>query len=282
MISRALTLGLATLLATSALAGLEETGDPLSIAATPAPTEDQVTSALAPSRTSPEERYLAAVTASEDGRAEAAVAGFSELVEEGFDDGRLHYNLGNAQLRTGRLGASIASYRRASERRPRDGDIAANLAFARKTARDALTPPTPPAVAKTLFFWHFWLSPAELRWLLVGVNLVAWSLAGLWLWRRRGEVLRWLVGASFAALGIVGISVAADTWLAPATAVIVPAAVDVVAGPSVDAVLRFELHAGAEVHLMEKREGWLRVRLPDGQQGWLPAEAADVVIGWRG
>lgn len=233
-------------------------------------------------RGTPEERFLAAVAATEDGQAEEAVTAFAELVDDGLDHGLLHYNLGNAQLRAGRLGAAIASYRRALERLPRDGDIAANLDFARKTARDAIAPPTAPALVRTLGFWHFWLSAGELRWLLVGVNLCAWSLAAVWLALRRGEVLRWLVATAFIVVAVVGVSVVADLFFAPKTAVVVPAAVDVLAGPSTDAVLRFELHAGAEVKLVEERSGWLRVELPDGQQGWLPIEAAEVVSGWRG
>lgn len=229
-----------------------------------------------------EERFLAAVAATEDGRAEEAVGMFAELVEEGLDHGLLHYNLGNAQLRAGRLGAAIASYRRAAERLPRDGDVAANLDFARKTARDAIAPPTAPAWARTLGFWHFWLAANELRWVLVLLNALAWSLAGVWLLRRRGEILRWLIATCFLGVLVVGVSVAADLFFAPRVAVVVPAAVDVLAGPAVDAVLRFELHAGAEVRLVEERGGWLRVELPDGQQGWLPVEAADVVRGWRG
>jgi SH3-like domain-containing protein len=104
----------------------------------------------------------------------------------------------------------------------------------------------------------------------------------VWLVRRRGEVLRWLIATCFLGVAVVGASVAADLFFAPRVAVVVPAAVDVLAGPAVDAVLRFELHAGAEVRLVEERSGWLRVELPDGQQGWLPLEAADVVRGWRG
>lgn len=260
------------------------------VTATPAASEqpnvsDPVTpdgAAALPTRSaSAAERFLAAVAASEDGRAEQAVEGFLQLLEEGFDDGRLHYNLGNAQLRSGRLGAAVASYRRALERRPRDSDAAANLAFARKTARDAIAPPGAPAVARALAFWHFWLSAAELRWLLVTANVLAWTLAGVWLVRRRGEVLRWLVIASFGVVVLLAASVVADSLFAPRTAVVVPAAVDVVAGPALDAVLRFELHAGAEVRLIEERDGWLRVSLPDGQQGWVPSEAAEVVAGWR-
>lgn len=232
--------------------------------------------------TTPTAQLEAALAAYDAGQFAEAVVGFETLVRAGFDDGRLHYDLGNAHLRASDLGRAIASYRRAAQRLPRDSDIAANLAFARKSARDAIAPPQPPSVVRALGFWHFLLGPAELRWSLVGANLLAWSLAAVALLRPRGEVIRWFVAATFGLVALLGASVLADAFFAPRVAVVVPATVEALAGPADDAVLRFELHAGSEVRVVEQREGWLRVALPDDQQGWIPATTAEVVSGWRG
>ena len=63
-------------------------------------------------------------------------------------------------------------------------------------------------------------------------------------------------------------------------AVIVAQEVDVTSGPgdSKQYLVEFNLHAGAEVSLLEHRPGWRRVTLPGDLQGWVPREAVELVI----
>lgn len=215
----------------------------------------------------------AAYDAGEYGR---AVELYRRLIEAGFASGDLYYDLGNAYLRNGELGRAIASYRRAEARRPRDQDIAANLAFARKSSRDALDPPRPSAVESTLFFWHSGLSRAELTIAVVVLNLLFWGVLALRLYRR-AEALRWLAWALLVPLSLLAGSLLLHTVAPREVAVIVPQEAGAHTGPDAGTVVRFKLHAGTEVRVAERRDGWLRVELPDGQQGWIAAEQADVV-----
>jgi tetratricopeptide (TPR) repeat protein len=206
----------------------------------------------------------------------AAIDGYRTLLASGHDHPLLHYDLGNAYLRNGELGRAIASYRRAAAGAPRDQDVQANLAFARKSARDAVAPPEPSMVARTVFAWHYTLSRSEL-WIVVAVlNLALWSLLAARLWRRR-EVLTW--GAALAAVLLL----AAATSLAlreidpTRIAVVLPREIDARAGDQNDSVVRFKLHAGSEVLLRERRGDWLRIALPSGEQAWIEASQAEVV-----
>jgi hypothetical protein len=64
-------------------------------------------------------------------------------------------------------------------------------------------------------------------------------------------------------------------------AVVVASQVDVTSGPGTGEqyLVEFNLHAGAEVRLLESRPGWRRVALPGGNfQGWVPVEAVASVI----
>jgi tetratricopeptide (TPR) repeat protein len=132
----------------------------------------------------PAEVWVRAKAAYEASDYAAAIELYGSLLEQGHDGGHLHYNLGNSYLRNGELGRAIASYLRGQARLPRDEDLRANLEFARQSARDAISPPRPPPLLSTLFFWHFNLSRAELAWLVVALNLLLWSGLGLRLWRR--------------------------------------------------------------------------------------------------
>jgi hypothetical protein len=222
---------------------------------------------LSPSRAA--EIFLEANADYERSAYPRAAAGYQRLVEAGYDDGRVSYNLGNALLRGGELGRAIASYLRSRALRPRDAEVQANLAFARQSTRDAIEPPEPSAVLSTLFFWHFRLSQRELAIALAVVNLLFWSALVLGLaWPRR-ELIRWLAGLLLLVLLAVGTSLLVHRFAAREVAVIVPQELSAHTAPEEGSVVRFKLHAGTELPVEDWRQGWVRVSLPDGQQGWI-------------
>lgn len=97
------------------------------------------------------------------------------LLADGFQNGAVCYNLGNAWFRAGEYGRAILNYRRAKFWRPRDSYLEANLQQALMLAPGRL--PEQPAPWWThVFFWTDWLSyPAKVR--LTGFCLV--GAAGL-------------------------------------------------------------------------------------------------------
>ncbi len=225
------------------------------------------------------ELFIEANAAYEDGDYATAVRLYDSLVERGHDAGHLHYNLGNAYLRNGELGRAIASYRRAWLRLPRDEDVRANLDFARKTTQDALAAPGPSAVTSTLFFWHYGMSMSELERLALVLNLIFWLVLAVRLFRRNSEFLRWTTFLILIPLIAVLASLAVRAFDPQRVAVVIPQEINAQSGPEGDAVVRFKLHAGSEVELRGRRDGWLRISLPDGQQGWIEAEHAEIVEG---
>ena len=228
---------------------------------------------------SPPELFLEANAAYESGAYAAAVELYRALADRGVDSGHLHYNLGNAYLRNGELGRAIASYRRGWLRLPRDEDVRANLEFARKTTQDALAPPGPSPITSTLFFWHYGLSLRELERAALILNLLFWVILALRLVRRDSEVLRWSTFVILVPLIAVVASLSIRLVDPPRVAVVVPQEISAQSGPGGDAVVRFKLHAGTEVELRGRRDGWLRIALPDGQQGWIEAQHAEIVEG---
>lgn len=221
------------------------------------------------------ERFAAANAAYEAGDYTKAAALYQEIASAGRAGGKLYYNLGNAQLRAGELGRAIASYRRGQDLSPRDPDLAANLAFARRATKDALPPPAPSEVVRILAPWHVRLSRRELASLALLSNLLFWgtlALARL----RRSELLHWASLAALAALLATGGSFALRTLAPNATAVVLAQEVEARATDEGTASTRFKLHAGSELEVIESRGGWMRVALPTGEQGWL--EAGEVTL----
>lgn len=234
-------------------------------------------SPLAATEVAPEEVWIEARQDYEEGRYGDAAALYGSLIESGLDGGWVQYNLGNSLLRVGEVGRAIAAYRAAASDLPRNGDVRANLTFARQSARDALEPPKPPVVLETLLFWHFALSRLELlRWFLVANGLL-WSLLALRLFYRRTEVLGWIVAAVLIVSVATGGSLAVRYLMPMRIAVVTASEIDAHTGTSDDSVVRFKLHAGSEVRVVERRGDWLRIRLPDGQQAWIDSRYATVV-----
>ena len=60
--------------------------------------------------------------------------------------------------------------------------------------------------------------------------------------------------------------------------VIVAAEVSVTSGPGSQYVSEFTLNNGEEVEIVESRENWVRLTLPDTElQGWVPVSAIEAV-----
>lgn len=224
------------------------------------------------------EAFVNANAAYESGDFPQAIRLYERLIESGFENGHAHYNLGNAYLRNGELGRAIASYRRSLTFLPRDQDVRANLTFARKSAKDALAAPEPSAVERTLFFWHYGLSRAELGTLVVVLNALLWAVLILRIYRRASETLRWTFIVLLLLLLITGGSLAIRHFKPQQVAVVVPQEVDVRSGTTDTALVLFKLHAGTEVRVVDRREEALRIALPEaGRGGWIDAVHAEVV-----
>lgn len=223
------------------------------------------------------EIFVNANSAYENGDFAAAVGLYETLVDRGIHNGYLYYNLGNAYLRSGELGRAIASFRRCQRLLPREEDVQANLDFARKSTRDAIEPPRPSSLASALFFWHYASSRGERMRLAVVLNVLLWSLLAWRLYRRESELLRWSFLAVLVILVAVAGSLVFESALPQRLAVVVPQEIDVHSGNDTETVVRFKLHAGTEVEVVEARRDWLRIRLPDGEGGWIESRHAEVI-----
>jgi tetratricopeptide (TPR) repeat protein len=71
-----------------------------------------------------------------DGKYAEAATAYEQILAQGIESGAVQYNLGNAYLKAGDVGRAVLAYERARRLIPGDPDLAANLGFARESARD--------------------------------------------------------------------------------------------------------------------------------------------------
>jgi hypothetical protein len=261
-------------------AAIAEEAEPAGEGSEPVASEPPVSESVVRARTTaedPAELFAFANRAYDEDRHAEARDLYGRLVELGYGSPAVHYNLGNTHLRMGDQGRAIASYLRAQSLAPRDQDVTANLAFARSTTTDDLEPPVTPVLLRTLFFWHFGLSRAELVRVLVVVDLLFFSALAVALYRRRSEALRWVAGSLLLLLMVLSASTALRLMRPSHTAVVVAPEAEAYTGTTADSSVRFRLHAGTEARAVDQRDGWVRVRLPNGEQGWVAREQVEVV-----
>jgi hypothetical protein len=161
---------------------------------------------------------------------------------------------------------------------PRSEDIQANLAYARSQVSDNLAPPyNEKNPFHTLFFWHQGLNTTELLTVSLGAWMVFWACMLLRL-RMENAFLPWLAGvACFVAVMLGGSYTLRTVWPRRSAVVLVQEA-SVFTSTSSQSPVRFKLHQGAEIKVLEHTSSWVKITLPKGEQGWIPLEHVAVVL----
>ena len=209
-----------------------------------------------------------------------AIRVYQELVLNGIDDAAVYYNLGNACYKNNDIGCAVLNYRRAQRLQPRDPDISANLTLARAQTLDRmeLEPKIFPSFVYTLL--SDWNTADE----SALIALVAWitlclAISGL-IWVGRSQAwmrLIILVSAAFFLMAAASLGIHMVQIFGPPQAVIQVESIEVRSGPAESYITQFQLHAGAEIQIIETRSGWLRIQAPGNLQGWAPAESLEIL-----
>jgi tetratricopeptide (TPR) repeat protein len=195
------------------------------------------------------------------------------LLADGFRNGAVYYNLGNAYFRAGDYGRAISAYRKAKPYRPRDPYLDANLRQALSAAPGHL--PDPPALWWShVLFWSAWLSfPEKANTAFAGYLLAALLAAGA-LFLRRPRVY-WMaaalvIGATVLALD-AGLAYADIGWSRHGVVT-----ADTIArkgiGKDYEAAFDQPLKDGAEFTILSESGDWIFGHFEGIGDGWLRRE----------
>jgi hypothetical protein len=212
---------------------------------------------------------------------EQATLSFERIINEGrIRNARLYYNLANAYFLQGRIGKAILNYRRAAKL-GNNSDIEKNLAFARSQRKDQVAIKTEKRVLHTLFFWHYDFAQ-KTRFLLMCISFAIVCIAvaaGIWFHRNAPSTVTAIIFGLLAICLLSSVVVEAGTRAKNVGGVItVP---EVVAyqgdGQNYPPSFKGPLHEGTEFNLLERRSGWLHIRLSDDSDGWIPDNSAELI-----
>jgi tetratricopeptide (TPR) repeat protein len=220
--------------------------------------------------------FDSAGTCYERGDYAGAASLYGQMIDQGYDDARVWYNLGNAEFKAGHLGLAIRAYVRAQRLAPRDADIEANLQFVRLYTADKMEQ------SGRLFFLGWadalagrytvaeWLGFSGMLLFILAV------LAAFKVWYGRGGRAGWYWLGFGMFIWLLTMGGAARRYYDQyylQQGVIIEAATDVRGGPGGDYTLQFTGHDGLIFTIDRLESGWYLVSFANGIKGWIQADS---------
>ncbi len=200
-----------------------------------------------------------------------AIKLYEQMVDAGVRTPALYYNLASAYFKTKSIGQAVLYLLRAQKLSPGDDDIEGNLRFVSQFTIDKGTLSSPPVAFFTELFpigtWALWAT--VFYFLLAG-------LIALRIWfKTRALPLRlgtWVVGLllTLLALGFY----LSWSWSKVPKGVLIAKEAPVKSGPGEDFVTQLLGHEGLTFQILEEREDYFEVLLPNGVKGWVKKEEA--------
>ncbi len=213
---------------------------------------------------------------------EKTIRNYEKIIGDGkVKNPKLYYNLANAYFLNADIGNAILNYRRAETLDKGDTNIQKNLAFARSRRIDTVAVKTEKRILQTLFFWHYDFS-VKTKFLLAGIcfAIVCIGLTVI-AWRGKAAslvvtgVICGILTIWFLTSGVMETRAHANRISGVITTEKVTARQG--DGRNYPESFKDPLHAGTEFDVLERRSGWLHVRLSDNSDGWIPDNSAELI-----
>ncbi len=214
-----------------------------------------------------------------DGDYTGAVAEYQEILKAGYVSSALHYNLGNAYFRNGKLGLAIANYLRAQRLDPRDDDIEANLEFARQFTIDKIEISEETMLLDYInrFFDSFTVNEITVITFIFYVLTVA-AIVVRFVYRRLHVYSPVILGLVFLlSISAILTAVKLDRDILTQTGVVLDQQAEVKNGPGDDFSDQFTAHAGLTFKIEREESGYYLVNFENRLKGWIKKESVEKV-----
>lgn len=217
-----------------------------------------------------------------EGNFDKAAELYQTLVDSGYHNAELYFNLGNSYFRLGRIPYAILNFERAHLLKPNDEDIEFNLEFARTYTVDRIEP-------LPVFFLIKWYRSARgmlssngwawtsLFWFTVTLTLVLVFWFSLRPWTKRISFALAILALIFTVFSAIFSSKEKTRVSLRDQAIIFHSVVTVKSSPGEVGKDIFILHAGTKVQITKAIGQWVEIRIADGNKGWIPSEAIELI-----
>lgn len=206
---------------------------------------------------------------------DSALAVYQNLLAANYASDALYYNIGNTYFKLKDLPSAILYYEKALKINPSDEDIKNNLQIANSMIVDKIE------VIPQLFFRVWWkafynMLPAN-SWGWISVVIFLLTLAAVYVYLTSPNTgvrkLTFFAGLVLVFLTIASFGLASQKYYYTRQtneAIIFAPTITVKSSPAQSSVDLFVLHEGTKVALLDKTNGWVKIRISNGSVGWLP------------
>jgi tetratricopeptide (TPR) repeat protein len=203
------------------------------------------------------------------GEYEEALNGYTTLLSNGIQHSALYFNIGNSYYKLGEIGKAILFYKRAKKLDPWDQDIEFNLSFARSNRIDQLKELSRPKFVELISRPIYKISPNLSLLSASATYFLIFVVLSISLFFKK-QTFRQIALAFLVPLIFFIISSSVNiSRINQREGVLLKQEGNVMSGPSLDYTLVFTIHEGMEFRILEEREDWARILLPNGMEGWL-------------
>lgn len=194
-----------------------------------------------------------------------------QLALKDSETGAVHYNLGNCYFRLGDNGNAIYHYRKALQFDPLNEDFAHNLNYVRTLVNDEFEKGQLNRIVSAVVIWS--KLPLTLQTIVLFLALSSFFyLKALQLYNPAKNYPRAAHAALFiAAMFILSNLIAINNMNETSDGVIITQELTARQGDGLiyEPAFSTKLHSGTEFKLLESRDEWLHVQLPDDSKCWI-------------
>jgi tetratricopeptide (TPR) repeat protein len=211
-----------------------------------------------------------------------AIACYQKLINEGNKSYELYFNLGNSYYRNKELGYAIYYYELARKLDPNDQDVQINLGIASAKTTDKID-------AKENFFVNAVrsnvvnvVSTDSWAWLSVILAFITCALfftfvhSGVMSLKRVSFVFSIIAAIALVVVYLFGVS-AVNSKKENKFAIVLLKEVKITNEPNAGATMKFALHEGTKVRIVEANSDWVLIKLDNGNEGWVKQSEVGII-----
>ncbi len=230
----------------------------------------------------PEALFDQANSAYQEGDFLAAEQYYQQILESGYENGPLYFNLGNACFKQKKLGAAIYYWEKAKLLIPSDRELRENLELANLLIVDQIEIPENLFPLRALKGVRDLLTIRQESRLVLGLFLSANVLFFLYIVLKSYRYAFRSLVAFFVTGALTVLLAGSLTWKIynrdfRQEGIVLEQRVDVLSGPGEENITVFTIHEGIKVRIHASTKGWHQISLPNGWNGWLPQKSVGIL-----
>jgi len=216
------------------------------------------------------------------GEYQKALDEYNEIIEKGYESGRLYFNIGNAYYKLNKINDAILNYERAKILLPNNKDIEFNLEMAKRNITDKIE-------KVPVFFLINWYNSfigilSTDSWAIISMISFAAMLSLIFIFFfTRSYVFKklsfWIAISLFVVTtaSFIFSSKEKDRVETRNYAIVFEPVVNIKASPNDIATDLFVLHEGTKVEIRQSSKDWVEIKIEDGSVGWIKRDLLVII-----